>query len=275
MAEMNYRLIVSDFDGTLRKTEGGISDGNIGAIEDYIAAGGVFAFCTGRMLTSIMPYAKQLGLKGLVVAYQGAVIADIESGKLLRDVRMDAEGAAEVCDYLQGLGRHIHVYDGKDVYMNRDDEYKRYYEKVCGVSGILTGEDVASVVREKGIRPQKVLSMNAAEENAEIFALVNGRFKDRYEVTSSSDFLVEVTSFGCNKGGALEFLAGYYGIPMEKTIAVGDNYNDIPMIEKAGLGVAVQNGVAEIKKEADFITKTCDEDGVGYVIRKFGLGENV
>ena len=268
MAEMNYRLIVSDFDGTLRKTEGGISDGNIGAIEDYIAAGGVFAFCTGRMLTSIMPYAKQLGLKGLVVAYQGAVIADIESGKLLRDVRMDAEGSAGVCDYLQELGRHIHVYDGKDVYMNRDDEYKRYYEKVCGVSGILTGEDVASVVREKGIRPQKVLSMNAAEENTEIFALVNGRFKDRYEVTSSSDFLVEVTSFGCNKGGALEFLAGYYGIPMEKTIAVGDSLNDLPMLEFAGIGVAMANGEAHIKAAADMIAEDCNHFGAAKILEQ-------
>ena len=255
MAVPGYKLIVSDFDGTLRRSEGGISDGNIKAIEDYVAAGGVFAFCTGRMLSSILPYAKQLGLRGLVVAYQGAVIADIESGRILRDVRIPSEDAVRICEFLQSLGRHIHVYDGDDVYMNRDDEMKGYYEKVCGVSGILTGEDIASFVREKGICPQKVLAMNPAEENGGIFGKVNERFGTAFDVTCSSDFLVEV--------------------PLDKTAAIGDNYNDIPMSRKAGLGVAGENGVPDIRKAAAFVTKNCDEDGVGYVIRKFGLGENV
>ena len=266
-------LIVSDFDGTLRRTEGGISEGNVRAIKDFVASGGVFAFCTGRMLSSIMPYAKSLGLEGLIVAYQGAVIADIASGKLLRDVRMPCADAAEMCSFLHGLGRHIHVYDGDDVYMNRDDEMKRYYEAVCGVSGILTQEDIAKTVVEKVICPQKVLAMNEKEENQDIYRRVQARFGEKYDVTSSSEFLVEITSFGCNKGGALEFLSQYYQIPLDKTAAIGDNYNDIPMILKAGIGIAVKNGVEEIRRQADFVTRTNDEDGVAYAIRKFGLGE--
>ena len=51
--------------------------------------------------------------------------------------------------------------------------------------------------------------------------------------------------------------------------------NDLPMIEKAGLGVAVENAETPLKEAADFVTRSCDEDGVGYVIRKFGLGEGV
>ena len=272
---LTYGLIVSDFDGTLRRTEGGISERNVRAIGRYVDAGGVFAFCTGRMLSSIMPYAKELGLKGLVAAYQGATIADIESGALLRDERMETEGAAQVCAFLQSLGRHIHVYDGDTVYMNRDDEFKRYYEDVCGVSGVLTGEDIASFVTENNIRPQKVLAMNDPEDSPAVFERVRERFAERFDVTSSSDYLVEINSFGCNKGGALEFLSGYYKIPLDKTIAIGDNYNDIPMIERAGLGVAMENGVEKLKKAADFVTKTCDEDGVAYVIEKFGLGGNI
>lgn len=272
---LSYGLIVSDFDGTLRRSEGGISEGNIRAVKEYIAAGGIFAFCTGRMLSSILPYAKKLGLSGLVAAYQGAVIADIESGEILRDVRIENGDAVGICRYFQDLERHIHVYDGDNVYMNRDDEYKRMYESICGVSGIVMGEDIASFVLKKNICPQKVLAMNAAEENARVYGAAAEKFKDRFDVTSSSDFLVEVTSFDCNKGGALAFLSDYYCIPLDKTAAIGDNYNDIPMIRKAGLGVAVSNGVPAIKEVADFVTRSCDEDGVGYVIRKFGLGENI
>ena len=63
---LSYGLILSDFDGTLRMSKGGISEGNVRAIKDFVTAGGVFAFCTGRMLSSIMPYAKNLGLEGRV-----------------------------------------------------------------------------------------------------------------------------------------------------------------------------------------------------------------
>ena len=93
---LTYGLIVSDFDGTLRRTEGGISERNVRAIGRYVDAGGVFAFCTGRMLSSIMPYAKELGLKGLVAAYQGATIADIESGALLREFPFRRFAAAQM-----------------------------------------------------------------------------------------------------------------------------------------------------------------------------------
>ena len=120
------------------------------------------------MVALVISIAKGFGLEGLIVAYQGAVIADIASGKLLRDVRMPCADAAEMCSFLHGLGRHIHVYDGDDVYMNRDDEMKRYYEAVCGVSGILTEEDIAKTVVEKAICPQKVLAMNEKEENQDI-----------------------------------------------------------------------------------------------------------
>ncbi len=273
--KLAYRLVASDFDGTLRRTEGGISDENARAIRRYVEAGGIFAFCTGRMLSSILPYAEGLSLGGLIVAYQGAVIAEIGSGKLLRDVRIGWEGAAAVCDFLQALGRHIHVYDGERVYVNRADEMLAYYERACGVRGVCTGEDIASFVRERKLCPQKVLCMNAPEENAAVYRRAAERFGEAYDVTSSSEMLVELTTKGCNKGEALGFLCAYYGIAPKETIAVGDNYNDIPMICRAGLGVAVANAVPEARAAADFVTRGNDEDGVAYVIKKFALGEEV
>lgn len=92
-----YRLIVSDFDGTLRRTAGGISDENLSAVEKYTEAGGVFALCTGRMPISILPYARQLGLKGLIASYQGALIKDIESGAIVRDGRIPVADAVQIC----------------------------------------------------------------------------------------------------------------------------------------------------------------------------------
>ena len=83
---MKYPLFLSDFDGTLVRRDGTVSEENRRAIERYRSAGGVFAVCTGRGLTSIVPRLADVGMReGLVVAYQGATIADIATGKLLKD----------------------------------------------------------------------------------------------------------------------------------------------------------------------------------------------
>ena len=81
MRKINYPLIISDFDGTLLGSDGAVSDATKRKIDEYIAAGGTFGICTGRMFTSILPRARELGLKGLVASYQGSVITDIKGGK--------------------------------------------------------------------------------------------------------------------------------------------------------------------------------------------------
>ena len=86
MKELNCRLIVSDFDGTLANSENQVPESVVNAINAYVNDGGIFAVCTGRILPSVLPRARGMGLKGLVVACQGAVIAEIETGKIIRNV---------------------------------------------------------------------------------------------------------------------------------------------------------------------------------------------
>lgn len=272
---LKYGLIVSDFDGTLRRTEGGVSEGNARAVRDFLAAGGKFALCTGRMPSSILPYARELTPDGLAAAYQGAIVFDVGTGRRLRDVRIPNAEAVAVVRAFQENGRHVHVYDGDDFYVNKADEYLGFYERVCGVKGIVTPADIASEIGRRGICPHKILVMCAAEERDGIYAFAAEKFGKRFYVTTSTENLVELTMPGCDKGDALAAFADYYGIPVENTVAVGDNINDLPMIRRAGLGVAVANGDAALRAEAGFVTRSCDEDGVAYVIRKYGLGEEL
>lgn len=275
MKQMQYKLIVSDFDGTLRRSEGGVSQGSLEAVEKYVQAGGIFALCTGRMPFSILPYARQLGLKGLVAAFQGAVIDEVATGKRVRDGRMENADALRICRFLESNGWHIHVYDGDVLYINMDDEFRALYEKTCNVRGVLTPQKISQTVEEKNIRPHKIIVMVPAEERDEVFNKTVRELGEDFYVTSSTENLVEIVRKGCDKGGAVRFLADYYGVPLSQTIAIGDNYNDLPMLRAAGLGVAVENGEEVLKREAKFVTRSCDKDGVAYVIRKFGLGENV
>ena len=97
MRKINYPLIVSDFDGTLVKRDGTISEKNREAIEKYVAAGGHFAISTGRMPAGILNRARELGLQGMVCCCQGAIILDIVSGNVLSEGRISHETTMQSC----------------------------------------------------------------------------------------------------------------------------------------------------------------------------------
>lgn len=269
---LRYKLIASDFDGTLRRSDGNVSEETKRTIRAFTEKGGIFALCTGRMTSSILPHAREMGLKGLIVAYQGAVIQDIESGKLLRDERIPLSDTAEICRFLEEEN-HLHVYDGDRFFVNADDGFLAMYERICRVHGILTQRAISRTVEEEKISANKIVAMCEAERHDALFARCLAAFGERCYVTSSMEQMVEIAPKGIDKGNALEYLASYYGIPLSETIAFGDNYNDLPLIRKAGLGIAIGNAVPELKEAAGFVTKTCDEDGVAYAVRKFALGE--
>ena len=118
MKTINYRMIVSDFDGTLTNDDHIIPDFVKSAINEYVACGGIFAVCTGRMLRSILPRVREIGLKGLVVANQGSVIADIESGEELKRSGMPSEDTASICAVIEKLGYKSNIYCGDEIYCN-------------------------------------------------------------------------------------------------------------------------------------------------------------
>ena len=91
-------------------------------------------------------------------------------------------------------------------------------------------------------------------------------------MTKSAAFLVEVINSQYSKGTAVVFLADYYGVPLEKVIAVGDQINDTPMIERAGLGIAVKNAETALKEKADYVCEYTNEEGaIAEIIEKFGF----
>lgn len=95
------------------------------------------------------------------------------------------------------------------------------------------------------------------------------------KVLSSTPFSFDVSNINGHKGTALKVFTEHFEIPLEQTIAVGDEGNDIPMIETAGLGVAVKNADNELKKFSDFITLSNDENGVAHVIDKYVLKKDL
>lgn len=265
---MKYDLIISDFDGTFRHHDTSIGERNVAAVREFVARGGKFAVCTGRMPSSIRPILQNLGMGGLYAAYQGSVIGETESGKFLRESGFTKEEALSICRTMQEMGLRIHAYDADDCYVNYADEALRIYEKICCIRSVPT-DDLYGLIEKSSRKFFKLIAMVQPEERNVVRDELRRRLGADYYVSCSASVLVEITSVRDTKAAAVEFLCRHYGISREKTLAFGDNQNDAPLLEAAGRGVAVGNADDYLKEIADeVLTATCDEDAVGAYIEE-------
>ncbi len=269
---MKYQLFLSDFDGTLVRADGGISEENKRAIARYRAAGGTFVVVTGRMLSSILPRLGELGLKeGLVVAYQGATIADIATGKLLKNECFSPSGALAAVRALEAEDHHIHVYTPEGLFANRRDEMLAVYEHICGVRGEVVEGGLSNWLQERQPSVIKVLAMLEPERKGALKARLEREMGREYFVTCSADWLVEIMPAGQSKAAAVEFLSRYYHVPKERIAAIGDQLNDLPMLQEAAGKFTVANGQEELKQIARVMPSN-EENGVAAAL-EIAMGE--
>ena len=273
MRKLNYRLIVSDFDGTLINDNQQVPRNVRDAIDEYVTNGGIFAVCTGRMLTSILPQVRSLGLKGLVIAYQGSVIAEIESGRILKTNAIPYFEAAEICRELEKMNLPVNAYSDGEMYTNipEGNEYLRTYERIVRVNAKRAEGKISEFIERGKKNCQKVLIFASPEQRERLYAEIKSVFGGRFDVTCSASVLIEISPLGDHKGEAVKFLSEYFKVPMSLTLAAGDNLNDLPMIKAAGTGVAVGNAVKELKEAADFVSVTNNEGAIAQIIDKYGF----
>ena len=125
-------------------------------------------------------------------------------------------------------------------------------------------------IKEKGLTPNKILAMVEETDNERVRKALEEVGFAGCEVTKSSAFLVEVCPEDYTKGTAIEYLSDYFGIPIEKTVAVGDQINDLSMILTAGVGIAVKNAEELLKNQAIAFEYTNEEDAIAKIIEKYG-----
>ena len=272
---MKYDIFLSDFDGTLVRADGKVSEQNKRAIAAYRAAGGVFVVVTGRTLTSARSRLNELGIReGLVVAFQGATIADVATGKLLKDGGFSSGDALKPIRVLESEGVHIHVYTVTDFYSNRDDEGLKIYERVCGIKAqVVDGEPISDFAERNRLRIVKILAMVDKKERNGLNERVCAALGKGYYVTRSAEYFVEILPEGENKGTAVDYLSEYYRVPRGRIAAIGDNYNDLPMLERAGGKFAVANAESPLKEIATVVPSN-EDDGVAAAL-KYALSEEI
>ena len=244
-------LVASDLDGTLLTPELESSPELPGALAALEAAGVPFLICTGRMFRSARRVAAEIGLlRGPIVCYQGAMVADLGSGERLLHRPMDGHVAAAVVRRLRELGRHLNAYIDDQLYVEQLDEWARQYAEFAEV-GIELVDDLAAEVAARP--PTKFVVLSEPADVDILLPRLQEEWRDRLYVARSQASYIELAAPGVSKSGALQWLCDRDGLRRERTVACGDAENDLDMLRWAGLGVAMAEAAPEVRAAADVV----------------------
>lgn len=272
---MNYDLIVSDFDGTLAGRDRIVSPENKDAILRFIEAGGYFTIASGRSFDSICNIIRDLGLgnKALtLICLNGSVIREFPSGKLIEKTAIDRKELLTTARMCEEKGLYYHVYDADSLYVAEENDINKRYRDFTGTPYKVVGV-LSDFIAKNNIAVTKLLIVTDKEKTLPMIDELNASIARNSVFFSSNPIFVEMCDKNAGKGNALKALAAAKHIDISRTIAIGDQYNDIPMIEAAGLSVAVGNAVDALKAKADYIAPPCSESAIADVINKFCLKE--
>ena len=260
-------MIVADIDGTLVTGERQITPGVREAVRASQARGVRVCLATGRMWLSAEPYFRRLGADPPAILYNGGLVFDFTTQTVLRRVHLDYDQARAVLETLRAIPEvQPHLYVDNRVYTGQANPITDRYRRKDGLQVDEVGDLVAFLPRN----PMKILIIGARPD-LERAAGVIRRLPLPINLVFSEETYMEIIPIGSSKGVALQFVAEHLGIPLGAVIAVGDNLNDLEMIQLAGLGVAMGNAPDELKAHADFVTATNEHEGLRHVIERFIL----
>jgi Cof subfamily protein (haloacid dehalogenase superfamily) len=217
---------------------------------------------TGRMFVSVRPYVLQAGIDDPVVCYQGAVVAEPETGRWLRHEPIPVALGREAVEAIVAEGFHVNAYVGDELFVGRVTPEARSYADFQGLVIHEVG-DLAAWLEKP---PTKIVSVGEPELLDGLEARLKERFTGRLYISKSLPFFLEIASPKVTKASGLQFVAEHLGFSPQKTVAFGDGENDIELLEWAGFGIAVGNAHERLLELADYVCPPVTEEGVAQVI---------
>ena len=270
-----YRILAVDLDGTLLNSEEDISDKNAEAIFKAKEAGTIVVITTGRSTSSAMKFIKKLSSCGPCITYNGAVIRNGED--TLRELLIEEDVVKELLTGLRGLGQNpiLYTLDDMRFYNELGDQTENFFKFSKGFEDRIIRVDDLFSRRWRGIIRISIFTDEKQIERLE--KEIRSKYGRIVRTTQTyfpgwGFWIYEILNPDATKSSGLAYICNLHGIRREEVIAVGDNRNDIDMLEWAGLGVAMKNALPDVIERADYVTsRSNDEDGVAEVIEKFIL----
>ncbi|BAF60916.1 predicted hydrolase [Pelotomaculum thermopropionicum SI] len=262
-----FKLVAVDMDDTLLSRDLKLTGRVREAVAAVRAAGVYFTISTGRMYRSALPFARELGLNIPLITYQGALVKNSHTGELVLYRPLPLARAREIIARIHELGYHLNGYLDDRLLVERDTPEGRRYAAMSGVEAEIVGDLLEYLDRD----PIKVLTIAEEPLLDRLSAELTPLYRGKVHIVKSKPHFLEFSHPQATKGDALAYLAGCFGVKREEVMAVGDSYNDLEMLEYAGLGVAVANAREDVKKKAGYVTSAAYGDGVVEALEKFVL----
>lgn len=278
MENLKYKMLVTDMDYTLLNKGKQVSERNKKALQQAMEKGVLVVVATGRIYTSARYYAKLLGLSTPIIASNGAIIREEHTDRTLYESILPHEAMKEMTRLCKEVDIFCHFFSKDTIFTEKlvnvsknYTEWNKYLKEEDQVKvrildnfKNMTEEEVSKIFKAVVIDPNDSKLQYIREGILKTgLVTVSQSLKDNLEVMNKE----------VSKGNAVKQLAEFYGINSDEVITIGDNENDISMIEYAGMGVAVGNAEQCLKDVADFVACDYQEDAVAQVVEKFILGE--
>jgi Cof subfamily protein (haloacid dehalogenase superfamily) len=220
---------------------------------------------TGRMFRAVRPYALEAGLDDPVICYQGAVVAEPDTGRWLRHVPIPLHLAREAIRTLNDDGFSLNCYVDDELYVAEVTPGARQYADFQHLDLHVVG-DLLEWLRRP---PTKLVVIDDPHVLDELEVRMKSHFDGRLYISKSLPYFLEFASPNVTKAAGLEFVSGALRFTAERTVAFGDGENDVELLEWAGYGVAVDNAHDRVKAVADFVCPRVDEEGVAQVLEAY------
>jgi Cof subfamily protein (haloacid dehalogenase superfamily) len=274
---MKYKLFVADMDGTLLNDHKELSDKDIQTIKKLQYFGIKFAVATGRHDSMIKSYLKHLDLHVPVISCNGAIVREPFSDQVFLSQALPKEQSLNVIDICKESNAGFHIYGHESIFGEKLNHKMLYYHNLNKTlpsdeqTKLVVVPNCKDIVIDEPEPLYKFLILS--DESRDLLDIIEHLSEfDGLNVTQSMPMLCDVMKTGITKAYALQRLSQSLGIKREEIAAIGDQHNDIDLIEYAGLGIAVANAEDALKAKADIVTiANNNQDAVSEAIERFLL----
>ncbi|MEJ8554103.1 Cof-type HAD-IIB family hydrolase [Tepidibacter sp. Z1-5] len=269
---MKYKLIVTDMDGTLLSNHKEITKENKKALKKATEMGAKVAIATGRIYTSARYYANLLELDAPIIACNGAIIREEKTNNTLYKNTMNKDDCKKVANICDEFGIYYHFYNDTGFYCKElkysSLQYSKWNETQTEENrvNIKVMDDPIKFIQNT----EDILKFVVIDDDLDKLDKVRKELEkiDNIEVSKSWHNNIEVMNNGVSKGQAVKKLAEHFGFKQDEIITFGDNFNDLSMIEYAGMGVAMGNSEDKVKEKANLITDSNERSGVAKALNE-------
>jgi Cof subfamily protein (haloacid dehalogenase superfamily) len=265
---MKFKALVLDLDGTLLTSHNIISEKTQAALLAIQAQGITVILASGRPIFGMLASAHALNLKengGYLLSYNGAQIIRMADNTILVESSLDIPLIHRLVDEANQYQIGFIAYRYDHIITPKIDPYIQMESDATGLR-LLEVKDVKTVLNERSV---KCLMTGEPEYLESVRLKLLEDYHNDCSIYRSMPYFLELVPKGIDKGSRLKTLASMLNFQMDEIIACGDGFNDLSLIEVAGLGVAMGNSCQELKDKADYITATNDQDGIVQVIQQF------